>query len=107
MKEVESRVTRYGESCIICGKPKQHTHHLICGTSGRSFADKFGLVIPLCAKCHEELHKSGIAMDFSKMLGQAIWEKNYYMDLYNNLNETKIDEARDRFRTLNTSGSYM
>lgn len=54
-----------------------------------------------------ELHKSGIAMDFSKMLGQAIWEKNYYMDLYNNLNKTKIDEARDRFRELNTNGSYM
>jgi predicted solute-binding protein len=41
------------------------------------------------------------------MLGQAIWEKNYYKDLYYNLNRDE-DEARDRFRELHDDcGSYL
>lgn len=102
----ESRVTDYTEICLICGKPKHHTHHLICGTSGRNFSDKYGLTIPLCAICHKELHESGIAMAFSKLFGQAVWEKNYYKDLWYQLNYGE-DEARDRFRDLSPNGSYM
>ena len=64
-------------------------HHLLFG-SDRQLADKYGLMIPLCASCHNgcewgvigQIHDNPRAEDLSKMLGQAIWEKNYYKDLY-------------------------
>ena len=103
---VNSRVTEERTICICCGwRFAQHTHHLISGTSDRKFSDKYGLTIPLCAICHNELHESGVAMTFSKFLGQAIWEKNYYKDLYYQMNRDE-DEARDRFRELHC-GSYL
>lgn len=107
MKDIKnSRVTEERTLCICCGwRFAQHTHHLICGTSGRKFSDKYGLMIPLCALCHNELHENGVAVTLSKMLGQAIWEKNYYKDLYYQMNRDE-DEARDRFRELNTT-SYL
>lgn len=105
---VNSRVTEEHTMCLVCGKRyADNTHHLICGISNRDFSDKYGLTIPLCAMCHNELHHSGVASRLSKMLGQAIWEKNYYKDLYYNLNRGE-DEARDRFRELsNGNGSYL
>ena len=109
MKDIiNSRVTEERQICILCGwRFARHTHHLICGTSGRKFSDKYGLTVPLCAICHNELHESGVAVMLSKMLGQAIWEKNYYKDLYYNLNRDE-DEARDRFRELHDDcGSYL
>ena len=107
MKDIKnSRVTEERTLCICCGwRFAQHTHHLICGTYGRKFSDKYGLMIPLCALCHNELHENGVAVTLSKMLGQAIWEKNYYKDLYYQMNRDE-DEARDRFRELNTT-SYL
>lgn len=103
---VNSRVTEERTMCICCNKRfAQHTHHLICGTSDRKFSTNYGLLIPICAKCHNELHESGVATRLSKMLGQAIWEKNYYKDLYYQLNRDE-DEARDRFRELHC-GSYL
>lgn len=107
MRDIDkSRVTEERTLCLCCGwRFAQDTHHLISGTADRNFSDKYGLMIPLCAICHNELHKSGIAMTFSKMLGQAIWEKNYYKDLYYELNRDE-DEARDRFRELHC-GSYL
>lgn len=106
MKDIKSRVTEEQTMCIICGHNRaEHPHHLICGTSGRSFSDKYGLIIPICAICHKQLHESGVSVRLSKMLGQAIWEKDYYKDLWHQLNRGE-DEARDRFREL-APMSYM
>lgn len=105
---MKSRVTDETNVCLICGwNPAENTHHLICGTYGRTFSDEYGLMIPLCATCHNELHASGVAMKLSKMLGQAIWEKNYYKDLYYGLNRDE-DEARERFTEIHDdNGSYL
>lgn len=101
---MKSRVTKYTDYCLCCGNRATTMHHLIFGTSGRQFGEKYGLIIPLCDSCHNmseyvtcRIHDNPRAEDLSKMLGQAIWEKNYYMDLYNNLNRTDEDEARQRF----------
>lgn len=108
MKDIEkSQVTKERETCLICGyRFANHTHHLICGTSGRGFSDKYGLTIPICAICHQLLHENGISVRLSKMLGQAIWEKNYYKDLWYQLNEGAEDEARDKFIEYHTI-SYL
>ena len=96
------------EFCVLCGRRyATHNHHLITGTSGRSFADKFGLTIHICDQCHngavlpeDRIHGNPRAEDLSKMLGQAIFEKNYYKDLWYQLNRGH-DEARQRFIDLN------
>lgn len=110
---MENRVTKYTEYCIFCGKKATQTHHLIFGTSGRAFADKFGLLLPICPSCHnmgefatDMIHGNPKAERLSKMLGQAIWEKNYYMDLFFNLNRDVEDEARERFIEMNGE-SYL
>jgi len=102
------------EKCLLCGREyATHTHHLITGTSGRNFSERYGLTIDICPSCHngavkpeDRIHGNPRAEDLSKMLGQAIFEKNYYMDLYNNLNREDEDEARIRFIELNGK-SYL
>ena len=103
---MKSKVTKYMDICICCGEPATDTHHLLFGTFGRKFADNHGLIIPLCRSCHtsaerisERIHDNPRAEDLCKLLGQAIWERNYYKDLYYNLNRDE-DEARERFIEL-------
>ena len=104
---MKSRVVEDIRSCVCCGREATCIHHLIFGTSGRNFSEKYGLTIPLCDACHNmsegftvcQIHDNPRAEDLSKMLGQAIWEKNYYKDLYYHLNRDD-DEAREQFREL-------
>lgn len=96
---MKSTVTDIQVECVLCGAMGYHDHHLICGTANRNMSEKFGLKVPLCARCHDFIHAHGPAMRLSKMLGQAIFERNYYRDLYYELNQEE-DEARARFREL-------
>lgn len=99
----KSKVTDYMDYCIFHKyTPADHVHHLI-GGSNRQLSEKYGLTIPVCARCHtsgekleDSIHNNPRAEDLSKMLGQAIWEKNYYKDLWYQLNRGE-DEARERF----------
>ena len=65
--------------CAICGsktfKEADHLHHLIPGSSRRKKADRYGLVIPVCASCHEWIHSS-TAVVLSKYLGQMMFERD-------------------------------
>lgn len=100
---MKSKVTPYEDMCFFCGKPATQTHHLIFGTSARQLADKDGLYVPICDKCHtsseyviDRIHDNPMAEKLSKMLGQAMFERNYYKDLWYQLNRD-TDEARERF----------
>lgn len=76
-------VTKYNEYCIFCGKPKTEEHHLVFGRGMRQTAEEDGVKIPVCSNCHtmaggtSQLHNNPIAEKLSKMLGQAVWEKEY------------------------------
>lgn len=66
--------------CAICAEKKifreaVHLHHLIPGNGRRKKADKYGLVIPLCSSCHEEIHGS-TEIILSKYLGQMMFERD-------------------------------
>lgn len=65
--------------CAICGhktfKTADHLHHLIPGSARRKKADKYNLVLPLCASCHEEIHTSSQII-LSKYLGQMMFERD-------------------------------
>jgi len=76
-------VTEYPEICIFCGRQAEAEHHLIFGTAGRELSEKDGLKIPVCNNCHNmgqklcRIHENPMAERLSKMLGQAIWEKEW------------------------------
>lgn len=43
------------ERCYLCGSTVGlERHHCIHGTGGRKLADKYGLTVMLCAKCHRD-----------------------------------------------------
>lgn len=74
------------KKCDICGiRYAECTHHLIFGSSRRKLADADGLTLDLCNECHnmsvrvaDRIHDNPIAEALSKMLGQALYERNYY-----------------------------
>lgn len=67
--------------CAVCGKRiAEASHHLIFGRGLRELADQDGLYIPVCNDCHNMgrmcIHGHTAAEMLSKMLGQALWEKD-------------------------------
>lgn len=70
--------------CAICGRPAECTHHLIGGRGYRRLSEEDGLKLRLCNSCHnmrpgatERIHGNSMAEKLSKMLGQALWERDY------------------------------
>lgn len=88
------------QDCVVCGRPTHTTHHLIFGNSRRPICDKDGIVMALCENCHTagryRLHDNPVAEHLSKMLGQALCEKQYILENYGEGVET---EAREVFRS--------
>ena len=78
-------VTEHPDICIFCGRPAECEHHLIFGTASRELSEKDGLKVPACNNCHNmgkmlsRLHDNPMAERLSKMLGQAIWEKEWIL----------------------------
>jgi len=74
-------VTEYKSICFFCGDPAECEHHLLFGNGTRPLAEKDGLKVPSCNRCHnmgaisERIHDNPMAEKLSKMLGQAIFEK--------------------------------
>ena len=72
-------ITDYTEICILCGRPKEDTHHLLNGNN-RATCDEDNITIPLCRKCHTEIHKNATCEKLCKIIGQLAWESNYYAE---------------------------
>lgn len=75
-------VTEYDKTCFFCEKPAECEHHLIFGKGIRELAEQDGLKVPCCNECHNlavkpinRVHENSMAEKLSKMLGQAIYEK--------------------------------
>ena len=45
------------DHCVICSAKKEHLHE-VCFGRNRINSIKYGLVIPLCLNCHEEMHRN-------------------------------------------------
>ena len=94
---MKSTVTEYDTICLFCGDLKECDHHLIFGNSLRVLADQDGLIIPSCNKNHnmgsllERIHDNPAAEKLSRMLGQAIFERNYCAQGHN------LEEAKAAF----------
>lgn len=55
--ELKSIMTEDWEHCFVCGRQRQQIHHVI-GGAYRKKSEKYGLLIPICEKCHREVHDS-------------------------------------------------
>lgn len=70
---------RHTGKCDVCGKKKaSDVHHLCYGTANRQLSDDDQLTLELCRDCHDVIHRVGTAGHLSKMLGQALWERDYF-----------------------------
>lgn len=70
--------TLYGLNCMICGRVASEEHHCI-SASNRFKSDKLGLTVPLCKKCHLQLHNKGgctYKQDMQK-LAQEVFEREH------------------------------
>ncbi len=69
---------------MMCGKPAECEHHLLFGRGIRTLAEEDNLKISMCNACHnmavkpaDRIHENSMAENLSKMLGQAIYERDY------------------------------
>ena len=74
---------------------------------GRQFAESWGLKVPICASCHtrserlcDRIHDNTMAEKLSKMLGQAIYERDRALE------GMSQNDIRERFIKEN-GGSYL
>ena len=75
MKRLRSVLTDDMDHCIECGKIANHIHHCLYGNK-RKQCDEDRLVVPLCYKCHHDLHEvnSDLALKY-KQLAQMKYEE--------------------------------
>lgn len=102
MSGKKSIVTNVEGICFFCGRPAEGTHHLIFGTAGREQAEKDGLKVPICNNCHNmgeierRIHGNPMAERLSKMLGQAVWEREWIIkDAASDLSSKTGKESRE------------
>lgn len=81
-KQTKAETKRYSiftsdlDSCIICGKKRDNLHEVFFGRN-RQQSMIYGLVIPLCANCHLEVHKNKQLQDVWHIKGQELFGKTY------------------------------
>ena len=90
-------LTNYNDMCILCYEPKDDIHHLVYGRANRRLCDEDELVIPVCRKCHEYMHKHP---NISRIIGQLAYERDKCAEGYG------VDAARESFR-LRYGKSYL
>lgn len=90
-------LTNYNEMCILCYEPKDDIHHLVYGRANRRLCDEDELVIPVCRKCHEFMHKHS---NISRIIGQLAYERDRCAE------GLSKEEARESFRQR-YSKSYL
>lgn len=68
------------ERCYLCGCNRPaHVHHVLHG-SRRKMADRYGLTVHLCVRCHTRLHDLGEHDLELERIGQQAFENIYGHD---------------------------
>ncbi len=81
-KQAKKEKNRYSiftddlDTCIECGKSKQHLHEIF-GGHNRSNSIKYGLVLPLCPTCHRKIHDNPYLIDKWHKKGQTKFNQVY------------------------------
>ncbi len=78
------------ETCFICKGRATEVHHVMHGWANRKIADKYGLTVGLCHRCHNEgpngVHFNNKTDEWLKRIGQRAFEKEHghklWMELF-------------------------
>ena len=71
------------ECCYLCGSTENlEKHHLMHGTANRKWADKYGLFVNLCDRCHRfpkvGVHGGNTVVDLLlKLIAQLCFEAKH------------------------------
>ena len=71
-----SIITKDLEHCYLCGNKKQELHELIEGKN-RQASMKYGLVIPICRKCHILVTNNRTLQEKLHKVAQKEFKKHY------------------------------
>lgn len=71
-----SIITKDLEHCYLCGNKKQELHELIEGKN-RQASMKYGLVIPICRKCHNLVTNNRTLQEKLHKVAQKEFKKHY------------------------------
>lgn len=71
-----SIITKDLEHCYICKNKKDDLHELVEGKN-RQVSMKYGLVIPICRKCHEIVTNDKTLQDKLHKVAQKEFKKHY------------------------------
>lgn len=71
-----SIITKELEHCYLCGNKKQELHELIEGKN-RQVSMKYGLVIPICRKCHILVTNNRTLQEKLHKVAQKEFKKHY------------------------------
>lgn len=64
------------DHCIVCGAKKDNIHEVFFGKNRRN-SMLYGFCIPLCFKCHLEIHSNNLLDLKFKQLCQAKYEETH------------------------------
>jgi hypothetical protein len=78
------------DTCALCGRPREHLHEVFFGTANRQKSKDYGMVMPLCARCHDMVHRDPALRLKTQQFAQrkfeekhtheefmSIWRRNY------------------------------
>lgn len=71
-----SIITKDLEHCYLCGNKKQELHELVEGKN-RQASMKYGLVIPICRKCHILVTNNRTLQEKLHKVAQKEFKKHY------------------------------
>lgn len=71
-----SIITNNLEKCYFCPNKKEDLHEAIEGKN-RQVSMKYGLVIPICRKCHTKVTNDKTLQEKLHKVGQKAFEKHY------------------------------
>ena len=75
-KNRESLFTDDLTTCILCKRPAVNKHEIFFGRN-RQNSMKYKLVIPLCYRCHLEMHRNSTWWTIWHVKGQMKFEETY------------------------------
>lgn len=79
--ELFSIITEDLDHCYICGAERQQIHHCMNG-SNKTKSEKYGLLLPVCAKCHNKIHDKDDNMKRVRKITQRKFEQIYSRELW-------------------------
>lgn len=79
--EIKSIITNDFDHCYLCGRTEPQIHHIMNKYHKRK-SEKWGLLIPLCYKCHAKLHDNDNNMNQMRKMGQRKFEEIYSRDMW-------------------------